>query len=275
MHTPRAMAVLLRLRDALDAADTVRFSEAEFGPVAACVPSMGPAHNETACAERVEAIVGAFATRGARVEDMAAATGGRHASRDRLGLNDAGLRVWGTNYGQYLTQLDASSTSVGRWRVGPTTDVFGHFARMTDSAAGKTNLTFALERAVFNGSDSFRSWNSSALHLRVGFFDEGRGSWQLEVGYTPPTATAAAPSSPSYELVGSVRKENTREWATAHATLLARPDISHLRITDLDQPPLQGAGGGGGDDDTFSWVEVSKIPFAYNFTSRVVNLTRA
>jgi len=107
----------------------------------------------------------------------------------------------------------------------------------------------------------------------VGFFDEGRGSWQLEVGYTPPIATTgrAAPSSPSYELVGSVRKGDTREWVTAHATLLARPDISHLRITDLDQ---QGAGGGG-DDDTFSWVEVSKIPFAYNFTSRVVNLTRA
>ena len=53
------MTVLLRLRDALDAADTARFSEAEFGPVAPCVPSMGPAHNQTACAERVEAIVGA------------------------------------------------------------------------------------------------------------------------------------------------------------------------------------------------------------------------
>jgi hypothetical protein len=186
--------LVLRLRDALDGADTARFSEAEFGAVAPCVPSMGPAHNQSACAERLGAIVRAFAAQGARVEDMAAATGGRHASRDRRGLNDVGLRVWAGNYGQHLTQLGARETSVGRWRVGaaPTSnDVFGHFARRTDSRAGKTNLTFALDRRVFNGSDSFRSWSSTTLHLRVGFFDEGRGSWQLELGYTPMAATPA------------------------------------------------------------------------------------
>ena len=76
--------------------------------------------------------------------------------------------------------------------------------------------------------------------------------------------------------MGSVHKDDTRQWVEARASLLARHDISHLRLTDLDQSlhSQQGAGGDG-DDDTFSWVEVSKIPFAYNFTSRVVNLTRA
>jgi hypothetical protein len=114
---------------------------------------------------------------------------------------------------------------------------------------------------------------------------------------------APPPSSPSYEVVGIVHKGGTQEWVEARASLLARPDISHLRLTDLDQSSRQssrqggvgaqqgllggGGGGGGGDDsqshdddsqshddDTFAWVEVSKVPFAYNFTARFVNLTR-
>eukprot|EP00662_Eupelagonemidae_sp_cell21_P039944 gene39944-16225_t len=54
------------------------------------------------------------------------------------------------------------------------------------------------------------------------------------------------------------------EWVEARAVLAARTDISHLRLTDLDVATTD-------DDDTFAWLEVSKVPFAYSFTARVVN----
>ena len=45
---------------------------------------------------------------------------------------------------------------------------------MTDSKAGKTNMTFVLDRGVFNTTSAFERFNSTAVYLRVGFFDEGK-----------------------------------------------------------------------------------------------------
>ena len=43
--------------------------------------------------------------------------------------------------------------------------------------------------------------------------------------------------------------------------------LSHLRLVDDDA----GKDEASADDDTFAWLEVSKIPFAFNFTASVVN----
>ena len=170
---------------------------------------------------------------------------------------------------------------------------------MTDSQAGKTNMTFILTRGVFNTSEAFLNFNSTALHLRVGFFDEGHGSWMLEVGYSKSDN-----DDPKFEKIGSVTKSNSGEWIEARATIKSATvtadetvtvtanetatvtadetvtvtagvtadftlqDISHLRLTDTDAGLM-----GKKDDDTFGWIEVSKIAFTYNFTTSVINIT--
>ncbi len=282
----------IQLRDALDATDTVRFPEKEYGDATVCG---SPKKDDVkACAKRVTKIVAAFADQGAIVQDMTAATGGTAGSRNRLGLNDVGLRIWPTNYGQFMTQADPVGQSVGRWHVGKyDAGPLGNFARMTDSSAGKTNMTFALDRGVFNTTEAFGMFNSTALYLRVGYFDEVRatttttttthgknkGSWQLHVGYSKPGQGQGI----TYTQFGAVAKGNSGEWIEARVTLDAASvpsgfslrDVSHLVLSDADHAQSEGEGAQkkGADDDTFGWVEVSKIPFTYNLTERMVNMT--
>ena len=96
----------LQLRDALDATDAERFPAKEYGDESVCEKQgKSGVANVAQCAKRVKKIRAAYADKGAVVSDMTAATGSVHASRNRLGLNDIGLRIWPTNYGQFITQL--------------------------------------------------------------------------------------------------------------------------------------------------------------------------
>ena len=275
----------VQLRDALDATDAERFPSKEFGDVSKCekdpAKPKGGVADKAQCAKRVNKIIAAHAKKGAIVSDMTAATGSVHDSRNRLGLNDIGLRIWPTNYGQYMTQVDPNGQSVGRWHVG-TVDKgpLGNYARMTDGKAGKTNMTFVLDRGVFNTSQAFANFNSTAVYLRVGFFDEGKGSWELSVGYSKAKAAAA---DIKFKTVGSVTKTNSEEWIEARATLdsssapsgFTLQDISHLRLGDSDSMNFGGSWSNNKkktDDDTFGWLEASKIPFTYDFAAHVVDI---
>ena len=72
----------LQLRDALDYSDTDRFPVAQFG---------GPVNRSNTA--RLQKIVAQYSSMGAGVDDVASATGSRHFSRSRKGINNAGWRV--------------------------------------------------------------------------------------------------------------------------------------------------------------------------------------
>jgi hypothetical protein len=232
----------LQLRDALDSSDTTRFSEAEFGPA------------NLTNAKRMKVIAAKFADKGAVIEDIDAATSERHASRDRKGINDVGWRIWPTNYGQYLTQINPGGTSIGRWRVGPATGVLGNYARSTDTANDKSKMSFAVQDGVFAA-------NITTLHIRTAFWDEGDGGWELSL-------TADGQSTPSS--IAKVQKGDSQVWVEVQVTAPATTTKGLvLHLTDTDAPADSSAAV---DDDVFAWLEVSKLPFAFNLTDRVVLL---
>ena len=72
----------LQLRDALDYSDTDRFPVAQFG---------GPVNRSNTA--RLQKIVAQYSSMGAVVDDVASASGSRHFSRSRQGINNAGWRV--------------------------------------------------------------------------------------------------------------------------------------------------------------------------------------
>ena len=97
-----ASGAWLQLRDALDYSDATRFPVAQFG---------GPVARENT--DRLRKILSQYAPMGAVCSDVATASASRHASRPRQGINSIGWRIWPTNYGKWMTQLEPMGTSVG------------------------------------------------------------------------------------------------------------------------------------------------------------------
>ena len=96
------------MHDGLDAADEQRFPASEFGELR---------QNNAA---RYQKIAQSFAARGARNEDVHAATGGAMASRKAKGMNDVGWRIHNGNYEKWMTMLKPEASSIGLWRVNST-----------------------------------------------------------------------------------------------------------------------------------------------------------
>jgi len=261
----KAPGAWLQLRDQLDVSDTVRFPEAEFG-------------NATLTnADRFKKIVAAFANMGAGVDDLDAAMASRHTSRNRVGLNQAGWRIWPTNYGYSMKQIDPASTSVGRWRVGSTASLLGQNTRQT--VPGQP-MAFGLAKGLsFNASSADANGTSVAVHVRVAFFDEGKGSWALQYASAQGRNKTAI----------TVTKKNTKEFAEIRVVIpdlaccAAGQDTPVLFLVDSDDASavakLQGKeekvlveeeAGKKADPDTFALIEVLRTPFLYQMAENVV-----
>jgi len=116
----------------------------------------------------MQKIVAAYKHLGAGLDDPQKATLGTQAGRGRSGLNDCGWEIYPDNYHMFLEQLDASSTSVGMWRVGDFESgkpgqFFGRFARRFDHASGKDDMYFVVRGNVFA--------SSKTVNMRVVYFD--------------------------------------------------------------------------------------------------------
>ena len=135
---PRQQWAIIALRDGLDSNDTARFPEDQFGKAT---------YKNKA---RLLNIAAAFAERGAREEDPAAAAsiGNGAASFNRRGMNDVGWNVYRDNYGVRLAQLAPRETSVGWWRVGPPTQWYGRFGRGFHHASGRDTMGFVLDESM-------------------------------------------------------------------------------------------------------------------------------
>jgi len=225
------------LRDALDHGDDNRFPNTTFGPA------------ELTNVDRVKSIVAQFAKQGAAVDDMAAATAGRHKSRARNGLNDAGFHIWPTNYGNFITQLEVDNTSRGRWRVGDKHGLFGRFARQT--IGPNHTMFFMVDQEVF--------LNKLQVFVRVVYFDEGTGMWQLQyIDASGVTRTAL-----------NVKKTDTKKWIEARTTInadftkyqnLGGVQGTNLALSNTDRET---------DEDIFGFIELQKKSFLYNLTDVV------
>ena len=249
----------LQLRDGLDYSDGVRFPAAQFGQVA---------QSNT---DRIQSIAAHFAKMGAVVQDVAAASASRHASRDRKGINNVGWRIWPYNYGKWITQLSPTTTSAGRWCVGNQTNLLGQNTRQT--VPGQ-NMSFVLAPGLF--ADHLAAAGAAAapatLYARVGFYDEGHGAWELHY--------ASAKTSGAMKVAAHVQKNDTHEFVEIRVAL-ADLDVGshdgvseHFRLVDADAAP-DGAGLSGwtsADPDTFAWIEVLATPFLYRMAEVVRDL---
>jgi len=152
------------LRDILDSSDTRRFPEAQYGAAAQ--------DNAT----RISNILADYAAHGAAVDDMKTVTSYSRSAYllNSKGLNDVGWRVIARNYSRFITQIDPNATSVGHWRVGPSDEPYGRYARGFENSSGKNAMYFQFDDGFFNGP-------TGDVVIRVIYKDQPSGStWALQ-----------------------------------------------------------------------------------------------
>lgn len=240
----------IQLRDALDFSDTDRFPESEFG-------------NATRRnSDRIEKIVEKFKHFGAGVDDTEAAMAGRPKSRARKGLNQVGWRIWPTNYGKWMKQIDPMTTSIGRWRIGKTSNLLGQNSRQT--VPGK-NMSFGLSAGLFDTKPGAES--SIDVYIRVAFYDQGHGSWELHYRTKRGKIAKAA----------KVTKNNSLEFVELRIKLkdfacCMGEDVPALVLVDSDALFVEAEGSwSSADTDIFAWVEVMRSPFLYQMAEKVLD----
>ena len=242
----------LQLRDALDYADGTRFPVARFG---------GPvARNNTV---RLKRVVEAFSDMGAVLEDPVCASASRHRSRGRHGINNAGWRIWPHNYGQWMTQLDPMGTSVGRWCVGNRSNLLGQSTRQT--IPGK-NMSFALAPGLFAQQAAA---GTVGLFVRVAYFDEGHGGWELHYNA----------GGRGMKLAAHVNKTDTKRFIEIRLKFtdldldLSHGGDAHFSLVDSDANVGPSDGGwASSDPDVFAWIEVLATDFLYPMAEAVHEL---
>lgn len=221
-------AAFCSLRDGLDAWDTARFSKAAYG-------NWGTDALDTV---RCKNIAAAFAARGARQDAPAFATSdinGPTGQRNTTGLNDVGWSIFPGNYERFIHQLSANSTSVGYWRVGDTSTVYGRFARGTQHSSNKDTLFFDLQDDFFSGSGN----KTATFHIV--YYDSGTGKWALfyDAG------------SNLQKRAFTMTKKGTNKWKDTTVTVTdayfgnRQPRGADFALMNMDS-----------DDDIFTLVEV-------------------
>lgn len=223
-------AAYCALRDGLDAWDTVRFPKNIYG-------NIGTDALDTV---RCKAIANSFAANGASQDDPAVATSdinGPAGQRDADGLNDVGWKIFPGNYERFLHQLDAGSTSVGYWRLGDTSTVYGRFARGTKHNAGKDTLLFDLNDNFYTGTGS----HTAVFHIV--YYDSGTGKWSLYYD---------ANTNPQKKAL-TMTKKGSNTWKDTTVTVTdgyfgnRQPHSADFVLLNTDT-----------DDDIFALVEVSR-----------------
>jgi len=250
------------LRDGLDAFDTERFPESKYGALfkagaedmvaaASAEAGGGETATETGAAsldedqkqfrrlfrrispERVRAIAKDFEKYGARQPEPAV-----EDQRGAQALKDVGFGITRGNYFRYLKQIDPNETSRGWWRIGPTDQPYGRFARGFEHSSGRDAMYFDLDDRLFGGLPLA---GKSKIELRIVYFDKGAGKWAYQYDSTkgPKTVT--------------VDKTNTGRWIERIDTLEdanfgnGLDKKADLMLINADE-----------NDDLFSRIEVLK-----------------
>ena len=217
----------IALRDVLDSADTVRFPEEKYGKAA---------QNN---AERVNKIEAEFNKYGAKVGDLYAATSlsGSNYLYEAKAMNDVGFGLIARNYSRFITQIDANETSVGLWRVGPTNQPYGRYARGFENSSGRNRMYFDLD-------NNFLSTKAKeSITLKIIYLDKGSGNFSVRYdSSSDPDKTAA-----------TIAKANTGRWMSKSITIAdgafanKGPRNSDFSLVNEDN-----------EDDVFHMIEIMK-----------------
>ena len=153
----------IALRDVLDSADTLRFPERRYGIA------------KQSNADRVNKIEEEFKKYGAKVGDLPAATAlsGSNYLYEAKAMNDVGFELIARNYSRFITQIYANETSVGLWRVGPTDQPYGRYARGFENSSGRNRMYFDLD-------DNFLSLKAKeSITLKIIYLNKGTGKFSI------------------------------------------------------------------------------------------------
>jgi hypothetical protein len=191
---------------------------------------------------RYTAICAAYASQGAKMDDLNAATLGQVAQRRaQSGFNDSGWGIWPGNYERFITQMNPDSTSKGLWRVNGTLTTSSHpydrFARGFDSASGRNSMYFDI-------NDNLLPSLGQPVRLSVDYLDRGTGQFALQydaVGNSQkPAFTVTKINSNTWKTASAI----VTDWAFRNGSL----NGADLTLVNLDS-----------DDDIFHKLEVTKL----------------
>lgn len=232
IYPENSKRAFIALHEGLDASDTQKFPESKYGTA-----SRG---NESRYAAICNDPV--YAARGARMDDLYAATQGQVYQRDKqTGYNDAGWEIWPTNYSRFITQIEPENTSIGLFRInGPIeTDspVYSRFARSLENSSGKNAMYFQLHEDFYPGEPD-------TVTFIVVYLDKENGStWELQYDAGPGNLKTAF----------SITCNGSNTWKTQTVTVPDAvlnqngPDGSDFALVNTDRK-----------DDIFHMIEVEK-----------------
>jgi len=216
----------IALRDVPDFSDTIRFPQEEYGRVI-------PASQENAFLNRIEKIENnpkdssmykywqkmkaiVQYLNPARVqkitEEFAPAGAMYNESGDDL-HNDFGVNMV-NNYFMFITQLKPDETSIGGWRVGPDTSMYGRYCRLFKIERNVGEMLFQFNERLVEPGENVKAtivyfdvaggkWSINGSNKRVVVTNTGTNQWvKKEVGlnnFVPNTEREGADFSLQYE----------------------------------------------------------------------------
>jgi len=167
VYPSTATAAVCIFHEGLNSADTVKFPENIYGKA-----------NENNL-ERYSNICKAYASRGAKMDDLKSAAIGQVDQREyQTGYNDAGWDIEDGNYERFLTQIKPDETSIGLFRVRGTIDEnsskYDRFARSFENKSGRNTMYFKFDEEMFANSEP------ESLSFTITWLDKNAGStWSL------------------------------------------------------------------------------------------------
>lgn len=165
VYPSTATAAYIVFHEGLDAADTDKFPESEYGKA------------DVKNVDRYLAICNdsIYKSRGARMDDPHGATLGQVRQRDsQTGYNDAGWDIESGNYSRWIEQIAPESTSVAIFRVrGPVdrkSSKYDRFARRFETETRKDTMYFRFNEKMFVSDDP------KSLRFKIIWLDKMPGS---------------------------------------------------------------------------------------------------
>jgi hypothetical protein len=157
---------------------------------------------------RYTAICNAYSSRGARMDDVSAATQGQVYQRDQqTGYNDAGWNIEEGNYERWITQINPDLTSIGLFRVrgniNSNSSKYDRFARSFQNSSGKNTMYFKFH------SDVFLLSAPANLTFKITWLDKNQNStWALKYYNSTGLQTAL-----------NITGIGDNQWKTTNVTL--------------------------------------------------------
>lgn len=170
IYPDKATEAFCSLHKGLDAADTIAYPVAVYGPA------------KRKNTDRMQKICSSFSKYGAAIDDLNALTLNQVRQRDtQTGFNDVGWNIWPDNYSRFLYQIDADETSIPLWRIGgpitKSSSIYSRFARSFESATGRDAMYFKLDDSFFVND----KLEPKTITLHVIYYDSIKNSsWKID-----------------------------------------------------------------------------------------------